>query len=125
MRSDMSWGQFLEKLCKDPDFAALWAESIPNIDLAVNVSRLRQARGMTQKQLAEAAGLKQPRITDIERTESNPTLLTSARIANALGVRVERLFADTRVHAEAEPAPETRAEPAADKAVRRRRKVVA
>ncbi|MBW3654935.1 MAG: hypothetical protein KY444_02430, partial [Gemmatimonadetes bacterium] len=37
-------------------------------------------------------------------------LLTITRIANALGVRVERLFADTSVRRQEEPAPEPRAD---------------
>ncbi|HEY7766821.1 helix-turn-helix transcriptional regulator, partial [Longimicrobium sp.] len=63
----------------------------------------------TQQQLAEAAGLSQPRIAEIERSDANPTLLTITRIANALGVRVERLFADTSVRRQEEPAPEPQA----------------
>ena len=114
MKGDMTWEQFLELNLRDPEFAADWAESIPQIDLAVNVSLLRRERGLSQKQLAEAAGLSQPRITEIERSDANPTLLTITRIANALGVRVERLFADTSVPRQEEPVPEPRADAVVD-----------
>ena len=96
----------MERNLQDPEFAARWAESTPTIDLAVNICRVREERGLTQKQLAEAAGISQPRIAEIERSDANPTLLTITRIANALGVRVERLFADTSVRRQEEPAPE-------------------
>ncbi|HEY0021414.1 MAG TPA: helix-turn-helix transcriptional regulator [Longimicrobium sp.] len=97
MKGDMTWDEYMAENLRDPEYAALWAESLPRIDLAVNVCLLRLERGLSQKQLAEAAGLSQPRITDIERSDANPTLLTITRIANALGVRVERLFAGKSV----------------------------
>ena len=98
MKGDLTWEEFLEGELSDPAEAASWAETLPKIDLAANVCLLRMERGLSQKQLAEAAGLSQPRITDIERGDANPTLLTVTRIANALGVRVERLFADKVVN---------------------------
>jgi transcriptional regulator with XRE-family HTH domain len=114
MKGDMTWDQFMERNLEDPEFAARWAESRPMIDLAVNICRARQERGLTQKQLAVAAGLSQPRITEVERSDANPTLLTITRIANALGVRVERLFADTSVRRQEEPVPEPRADAITD-----------
>jgi transcriptional regulator with XRE-family HTH domain len=114
MKGDMTWEQFMERNLRDPEFAARWAESLPTIDLAVNICRVREERGLTQKQLAEAAGLSQPRITEIERSDANPTLLTITRIANALGVRVERLFADTSVRRQEETAPEPQAHAVVD-----------
>jgi transcriptional regulator with XRE-family HTH domain len=96
----------IAEFSRDPEFAALWAESLPKLDLGVNVCLLRLERDLSQKQLAKAAGLSQPRITEIERSDANPTLLTITRIANALGVRVERLFADTSVRRQEEPATE-------------------
>ena len=113
MKGDLTWEEFLERELRDPEYAAQWAESLPKLDLAVNVCRVRMERGLTQKQLAEAAGLSHPRITEIERSDANPTLLTITRIANALGVRVERLFADTSVRPQEQPAAEPAIEAAA------------
>lgn len=113
MKGDLTWEEFLERELRDPEVAARWAESLPKIDLAVNVCRVRTERGLTQKQLAEAAGLSHLRITEIERSDANPTLLTITRIANALGVRVERLFADTSVHPQEEPSAAPMGEAAA------------
>lgn len=109
MKARVTWEEYMEERLRDPEYAALWAESLPRIDLAVNVCLLRLERGLSQKQLAEAAGLSQPRITEIERSDANPTLLTITRIANALGVRVERLFADKPVR-DAEVAAQPQAE---------------
>lgn len=94
MQGDMSFQDFLAEELRDPEFAALWALHQPLRNLALNVWSLRETKGMTQLQLAEAARMKQPRIADIERDAANPTLLTISRIALALGVTAERLLAE-------------------------------
>ena len=53
--------------------------------LAGDVIRLRTARGLTQKQLAELTGIDQADISRIERGLSNATEATLERIAEALG----------------------------------------
>jgi transcriptional regulator with XRE-family HTH domain len=50
-----------------------------------NVRRLRQARGMTQEQLAHDAQLDLTYVGGIERGRRNPSLLAMARLADALG----------------------------------------
>ncbi|HEV3050028.1 MAG TPA: helix-turn-helix transcriptional regulator [Longimicrobium sp.] len=94
MAGDMTLDEFLAEEMKDPEYAELHAISKPLFNLSLNVWSLRETRGMTQQQLAEAAKMKQPRIADIERDAANPTLLTISRIAFALGVSVERLLAE-------------------------------
>ncbi|WP_420125778.1 helix-turn-helix domain-containing protein [Longimicrobium sp.] len=96
----MTLDEFLAEQLKDPEYAAAHAVGRPFTNLALNVWSLRETKEMTQKQLAEAAKMKQPRIADIERDESNPTLLTISRIAFALGVTASDLLAepdDTRL----------------------------
>lgn len=94
MKGDMRFEEHLALLLQDPEFAAGWAVEKPFADFAINVMRLRQERGLTQQQLAARAGLKQPRIAEIERSDANPTLLTISRIAHALGVTPDRLLMD-------------------------------
>ena len=93
MKGDVTFDEYLAETLQDPELAALWALHEPLRNLALNVWGLRETQGMTQQQLAEAAGMKQPRIADIERNAANPTLLTLSRIALALGTTVERLLA--------------------------------
>lgn len=90
----MTWDEYMAKNLQDPEYAAEHAVGLPFTNLALNVWSLRETMGMTQKQLAEAAKMKQPRIADIERDESNPTLLTISRIAFALGVTASELLAE-------------------------------
>lgn len=47
---------------------------------------------MTQRQLAEAAGLSQQAVSYIERGTSVPRVTTMVRIARALGTTIEALF---------------------------------
>ena len=94
MKGGMTFEEHLELQLQDPEFAAAWAVEKPFSDFAINVWRIREERGLTQQQLAVRAGLKQPRIAEIERSDANPTLLTISRIAYALGVTPDRLLVD-------------------------------
>jgi transcriptional regulator with XRE-family HTH domain len=49
-----------------------------------NVRAVRQARGMTQEQLAEESGFSQQYISDLERGRRNPTIVSLYEIAHAL-----------------------------------------
>jgi len=49
-----------------------------------NVRALRQARGMTQEQLAEESGFSQQYISDLERGRRNPTIVSLYELAQAL-----------------------------------------
>ena len=49
-----------------------------------NVRAVRQARGMTQEQLAEKSGFAQQYISDLERGRRNPTVVTLYELALAL-----------------------------------------
>jgi transcriptional regulator with XRE-family HTH domain len=94
MKGDMTLDEFLAEQLKDPEYAAAHAVGRPFSNLALNVWSLRETKKMTQQQLAEAAKMKQPRIADIERDETNPTLLTISRVAFALGVTASELLAE-------------------------------
>jgi transcriptional regulator with XRE-family HTH domain len=113
MKGDMTVQEHLARLLQDPEFAAGWAVEKVFADISINVMRIRQARGMTQQQLAERAGLKQPRIAEIERSDANPTLLTISRIAYALGVTPDRLLVDMNQTPPAADAVAPEAAPAA------------
>lgn len=122
MKGDMTLDEFLAEQLKDPEYAAAHAVGRPFSNLALNVWSLRETKGMTQKQLAEAAKMKQPRIADIERDEANPTLLTISRVAFALGVTASELLAepDEAVMADARALVEARV---ATWSLRRRRRL--
>lgn len=124
MKGDETRDAHLARLRQDPEFAAEWAVQEPFRHFFLNVWSLRETRGLTQQQLAGAARMKQPRIAEIERGNGNPTLMTIARIAHALGVTAERLLAppDPSLVASARAAAERRPLPSGDEAKPARRK---
>ena len=60
--------------------------------LAKNVRLLRQERGLTQEALADAIGLRQAQVSEVEAGKSNIVLDGLIAIAHGLGVPVARLF---------------------------------
>jgi XRE family transcriptional regulator, regulator of sulfur utilization len=65
-------------------------------NLAANVRQLREARGLSQQQMAQLAGLPRPTWANIESGEANPTLSVLNRVANALGATLEELVGAPR-----------------------------
>jgi len=56
------------------------------------VRKLRREKGMTQEQLADAAGIERSYMGTIERGERNPTLMKVYNIAKALKVSTSELL---------------------------------
>jgi transcriptional regulator with XRE-family HTH domain len=94
MEGDLTWDEYMAENLRNPEYAAAHAVGRPFSNLALNVWSLRETKGMTQQQLAEAASMKRPRIAGVERDAANPTLLTISRTALALGVTADRLLAE-------------------------------
>jgi transcriptional regulator with XRE-family HTH domain len=74
-----------------------YSESMANEDLgdriARNVKQLREARGLTQEQIARLANVPRATWTNLESGEANPTLAVLHRAAGALQVTIEELLA--------------------------------
>jgi transcriptional regulator with XRE-family HTH domain len=60
--------------------------------LAVNVRRLRKAKGYSQESFAVACGLHRTYVGAIERAEYNVTLQTLEALAKALDISVPELL---------------------------------
>ena len=60
--------------------------------IAWNLRRLRTERGLSQGRLAEASGVNQGHLRELEREKVNITVDLLDRIADALGVRVGAFF---------------------------------
>jgi transcriptional regulator with XRE-family HTH domain len=61
--------------------------------VGTRLRQLRQARRLTQEQLAERAGLSYKFVGEVERGRGNPTLTTLASLSDALGVGLVDLLA--------------------------------
>lgn len=78
---------------KDPDFLA----AAQALEPGYQVARLRMLRGLTQTQLAEMVGTRQPSIARLENGTSTPSLSFLNKIADALNARIEvKLIPDTK-----------------------------
>lgn len=64
--------------------------------LARNVKQLRDARGLSQQQVAKLAGIPRPTWSTLERGDGNPTLSVLLKVATALQVSLEELVAPPR-----------------------------
>lgn len=56
------------------------------------VRELREARGLSQEQLATRAGLHRTYVSSAERGERNVALINIGKLAKALGVDIRDLF---------------------------------
>jgi DNA-binding XRE family transcriptional regulator len=61
-------------------------------EVGATIRRLRETKGMTQEELADAVGMMRNNISRIEATKHRPTLETLERIAKALKVPVADLI---------------------------------
>lgn len=57
-----------------------------------NVRRYRKEKGLSQEDLAFQAGVHRTYIGMIERAEKNITLINIEKIANALGISIDKLL---------------------------------
>jgi transcriptional regulator with XRE-family HTH domain len=71
--------------------------------LAANVRQLRQARGLTQQQMAKLSRLPRATWANLESGTANPTLAVLHGVAVALQVSLEELIAQPRADARSYP----------------------
>ena len=87
-------GDFKEFLSREtkrrgPAFGAALHAEFDRLQLARQVKALREKRKMSQSELAQKAGTKQPNIARLESGRGLPRLEFLQRIANALGARLD------------------------------------
>jgi DNA-binding XRE family transcriptional regulator len=68
---------------------AAFSEAAKLMEPGYQVARLRMLRGLTQAQLAEIVGTRQPSIARLENGSSTPSLTFLKKIAAALDATVE------------------------------------
>ena len=62
------------------------------IDLGIRIAKLRQAKGVDQKQFAFECGISRTQLYMIETGKTNPRVLTLDRIAEGLDMRLSELL---------------------------------
>ena len=76
-----------EQIAASPTFAEELTRAREGTRLGLALTEAREARSLTQRELSEKTGIKQPMLARIERGQM-PTLPTLRRIAQALNARV-------------------------------------
>ena len=78
---------------RDPEARLGYAEEFLNSSIALQIKTLRLQRGWTQEDLADRAGMKQSRISAMERADySNWSLRTLRRLAEAFDISLSVQF---------------------------------
>ena len=84
-----TYEEVLDEFLQDPGFREAYEELQPEYALKEAIVRARVEDGITQAELAERMGVKQPAVARMETGPFNPRLTTLRKLAVALGVRFE------------------------------------
>ncbi len=85
-----NFDRYLERKLQDPDFRRRFVEADRAWDIALQLAALRQARGLTQQQVAEMLGTKQQAIARLEDPSyAGHSLRMIRKYAEALGAIVD------------------------------------
>jgi len=70
----------------DPEFRAHWERTALARAVAVAIVRYRAEHDLSQRDLAQRLGMKQPQVARLELGEVNPSMDTLMRISSRLGI---------------------------------------
>ncbi|WP_067668993.1 helix-turn-helix domain-containing protein [Nocardia miyunensis] len=91
-----SWAEIRAEVMARPGAGAAYEAARIKFELGAAVRDLRERTGLTQVELADRAGLKQPAVARLEAGGTMPTIPVLERIAEALGVRLSVEFRPLR-----------------------------
>lgn len=75
-----------EQLRTDPEFRAEWERTVLARAVAVAIVRYRSEHDLSQRELGQRLGMKQPQVARLELGEVNPSIETLIRISAQLGI---------------------------------------
>jgi DNA-binding XRE family transcriptional regulator len=81
-----------ERISKSKDFENEYQKENERLQVAVALMELREAEGLTQRQLAAKSGKPQSTIARIENGNMNASIKVMNEIASSLGKKVEIRF---------------------------------
>jgi len=89
-----------EQLRTDPEFRAEWERTALARAVAVAIVRYRADHDLSQRELAERLGMKQPQVARLELGEVNPSIETLMRLVSELKIEftIDVRPAGTTVH---------------------------
>ncbi len=77
---------------QDPEIRDLVEKELADLEVGIQIARLREAENINQTQLAARAGMNASKVSRLETSTRNVTLSTLARVAHALNRRVKIEF---------------------------------
>lgn len=66
------------------------------MSVGTNIKRLREMKGMTQEELAQAVNVSRSMIAQIERGSRDPVMMLGVEIAKALGCEIADLMVEPK-----------------------------
>lgn len=96
MGGRMSWDEKRAEILARPNAGAGYEAARIRYELGAAVRQRREELGLTQADLAERAGLKQPAIARFEAGGTMPTIPMLVRLAEALELRLSVQFEPLR-----------------------------
>jgi predicted transcriptional regulator len=89
------WSNYKERIYTADDIA----DAGEKADLICSIIEARQAKGLTQRDLEDATGIKQPVIARLEKGLTYPRYDTLLKILRALGKTIEVVDIEKKKHA--------------------------
>jgi HTH-type transcriptional regulator/antitoxin HipB len=94
MDERQSWSELRDRRMQRPAAKTGYEQAKAAYEVGRMIRELREARQLSQRELAERMGTTQSVIGRLEAGGSKPTLVTLERVAQALGLRLEVRFQD-------------------------------
>lgn len=82
------WADLRKEFASEEGFDGAYEQARLAYELSVQVRKVREAKGLSQSQLAERMGTQQSVIARLEGGGITPTLPTLKRVADALGTKL-------------------------------------
>jgi len=83
------WNKFYRKQMEDAKMRGLVERELENLQVGVQIAKLRAEENLSQTKLAALAEMSAPKISAMENEPRNLTIGTLIRVAHALDSRVE------------------------------------
>ena len=83
------WNRFYKKQMENQRLRDLVERELENLQLGMQIAKLRQEERLSQTKLAAMADMSAPKISAMENEPRNLTIATLIRVAHALGSKVE------------------------------------
>jgi transcriptional regulator with XRE-family HTH domain len=65
-----------------------------NMEIGERIKKIREARGLSQKEVATIIKMDQSQYSKLEKDKTDPSVSTLVKVAKALGAQLSELFAD-------------------------------